>query len=388
VIPLSIPKLSMSGEPVRIVGWLFHDGAQISRGDPVVELETDKSTIELEAPASGILRIGVAAGVDVDVDVVIAHVLVTGVDETDAEPSSDDGLGGSENGVAGDRTQLPTSTPPERLEDAAESRVVASPAARRLAKELGVELETVSGSGPGGRIVAADLTAATAPADEPRRDQGLRKAVVASISASWREIPHVHIGGRLDAEGLVKAYSDANKAHSVTDLLIFALVKAVLEVPTLNGTYQQTPDLSEAVHLSLAVATPDGVTAPTIRNAQSLGLSELSSERERLVEAARAGTLSKRDMGGGTLTLSNLGAFPVDFFAPVISGPQICLVATGRIAQEPAARDGMIGLRHQMWVNVAIDHRAADGEAGGRLLAALERQFAVLGAKSGTQEDR
>ena len=132
------------------------------------------------------------------------------------------------------------------------------------------------------------------------------------------------------------------------------------------------------MHLSLAVATPGGVVAPVLRDAGSLSLAEIARERSRLVEAARAGTLDGRELAGGTITLSNLGAHPVDFFAPVVSGPQVAMVATGRVADRPVAVDGLVGVRPTMWVNVAIDHRAADGEAGGRLLAALERQLAQL----------
>ena len=135
---------------------------------------------------------------------------------------------------------------------------------------------------------------------------------------------------------------------------------------------------SGPVHLSLAVATRDGVVAPVIRDAGSRSLEELAAERARLVAAARDGHVDRRELAGGTITLSNLGAYPVDFFAPVVSGPQIAMVATGRIVEKPVAEDGWIAVRARMWANVAVDHRAADGEAGGRLLAALERQLASL----------
>jgi len=126
------------------------------------------------------------------------------------------------------------------------------------------------------------------------------------------------------------------------------------------------------------VATADGVVAPVLRDAGSLSLVDVARERSRLVEAARQGSLAGHELSGGTCTLSNLGAHPVDFFAPVVSGPQVAMVATGRVTDRPVALDGLVGVRPRMWVNVAIDHRAADGEAGGRLLAALERQIALL----------
>ena len=151
-------------------------------------------------------------------------------------------------------------------------------------------------------------------------------------------------------------------------------------MPELNALRRAdgSVERSQAVHLALAVATASGVVAPVMRDAGSLALGDVARERRRLVEAARQGTLDGRDLAGGTCTLSNLGAYPVDFFAPVVSGPQVAMVATGRIADRPVAVDGLVGVRPTMWVNVAVDHRAADGEAGGRLLAALERQIALL----------
>jgi pyruvate dehydrogenase E2 component (dihydrolipoamide acetyltransferase) len=197
------------------------------------------------------------------------------------------------------------------------------------------------------------------------------------LVASWREIPHVHIGGRIFGDSLIVMRGRSSR-WTITDLLAYALARALVDVPELNGTYSGSSLLSQTVNLSLAVATPRGVVAPTLRNAAALRLVDLSSERRRLVAAAREGRLEKRDLGSGTATFSNLGAFPVDFFAPVITGPQIALIATGRVVPEPVVINEMIALKHRLWANVAIDHRAADGEAGGRLLAALENHIAQL----------
>ena len=163
-------------------------------------------------------------------------------------------------------------------------------------------------------------------------------------------------------------------------MLVVALARASREVPELNGVLRPdgSVERSRPVHLSIAVATAGGVVAPVIRDAESLTLADVARERSRLVEAARQGTLDGHELSGGTCTLSNLGAHPVDFFAPVVSGPQVAMVATGRVTDRPVALDGLLGIRPRMWVNVALDHRAADGEAGGRLLAALERQFTLL----------
>jgi pyruvate dehydrogenase E2 component (dihydrolipoamide acetyltransferase) len=162
---------------------------------------------------------------------------------------------------------------------------------------------------------------------------------------------------------------------TVTDLLILAVARALRDVPELNGTLGKR---AERVHLALAVAAADGIVAPVIRNADELSLAEVVRERTRIVAAARAGASDPHDLAGGTFTLTNLGAYPVDFFAPIVSGPQVAMLATGRLVERPVAVDGMLAVRHRLWANVAVDHRAADGETGARFLAALERRLTEL----------
>lgn len=371
-----VPQLSLSMEEAKVSRWLVADRDAVVAGQPVVEVETDKATVEIESPCAGVLRIVAAEGAVVAVEGVLAEVVTIdasdngqaqhkGVELPPARVSTDDGAAAA---------AAPAGAPHRR------SRPIASPAARRLAREQGVELSALQGSGPGGRIVARDVGprpvnggSATAP------DERLRAAVVANITASWQQIPHVHIGGELAADGVVGARTSTSDA-TVTDLLVVALARALAEVPELNallrpdGSVERRP----TVHLALAVATAGGVVAPVLRDAGTLTPAEVARERRRLVDAARQGALGPADLAGATCTLSNLGAHPVDFFAPVVSGPQVAMVATGRIADRPVVVDGMLGIRPRMWANVAIDHRAADGEAGGRLLAAFERQMALL----------
>ena len=377
---VTLPQLSISMEDGKVGRWLVADGDEVLAGQLLVEVETDKATVEIEAPTAGLVRIVAAEGSVVPVEGVLAELQPAAPGAATA-PSAEPAASAPPS--AGAPVHLPAgngAVVPERR-----AGPIASPAARRLAGEQGVELASLQGTGPGGRIVARDVVGSrdlgepVAPASADR----LRDAVVRNITASWQQIPHVHIGGELVAEGLVQAREApalAGSGATVTDFLILALARALAEVPELNamrrvdGSVERSP----AVHLSLAVATAAGVVAPVIRDAGSRTLEEVVQERRRLVEAARLGTIEGRDLGGGTCTLSNLGAHPVDFFAPVVSGPQVAMVATGRIVDKVVAVDGAIGVRPRMWVNVAIDHRAADGEAGGRLLAALERQIAQL----------
>jgi pyruvate dehydrogenase E2 component (dihydrolipoamide acetyltransferase) len=376
-----VPQLSLSMEEAKVSRWLVENGDAVAAGQLVVEVETDKATVEIEAPAAGRLRIVAGEGEIVAVDGVLAE-LEPAVPEA-AQEARTGGTGAAPTALPV-APALPAPSPAGAVGAPGRSGPIASPAARRLARERGVELASLQGSGPGGRIVARDI--ATGPAADslaaaPGHDR-VRAAVVGNITASWQQIPHVHIGGELTADGLLvaRASMPPEAAVTVTDLLVVALARALADVPELNALRRTdgSVERSQAVHLSIAVTTASGVVAPVLRDAGSLMLGDVARERRRLVEAARQGTLDGRDLAGGTCTLSNLGAHPVDFFAPVVSGPQVAMVATGRIAQRVVAVDGLVGIRPRMWVNVAVDHRAADGEAGGRLLAAFERQLALL----------
>jgi pyruvate dehydrogenase E2 component (dihydrolipoamide acetyltransferase) len=379
---VTVPQLSISMEEAKVSRWLVEDGDTVAAGQLVVEVETDKATVEIEAPVAGLLRIVAGEGAIVAVDGVLAELEPPA---PGAEAVSTDGDGALASASVNPVPPAPSSAPAGVDPEPRRPGPIASPAARRLARERGVELASLRGSGPGGRIVARDIAAGPAAgghAAAPDADDRLRAAVVGNITASWQQIPHVHIGGELAADGVTRARASApsDAAVTVTDLLVLALARALAEVPELNALRRAdgSVERSQAVHLSIAVATPSGVLAPVLRDAGSLTLGDVAQERRRLVEAALQGTLGGRDLAGGTCTLSNLGAHPVDFFAPVVSGPQVAMVATGRVADRPVAVDGLVGVRPTMWVNVAIDHRVADGEAGGRLLAAFERQIALL----------
>jgi len=367
MIPVTLPQLSISMEEGKVLRWLVEDGAEVTAGEPIVEIETDKATVEVEAPAQGRVRIVAAEGETMAVEATIAEIVSGGDDVPSAPTSAAQGAAAPARASA---APIPRSTDGRRH--------TASPAARRIAAELGVDLTQVRGSGPGGRIMAKDLEGTpVSAAARTGPSHGLREAVLANITASWQQIPHIHIGGELDGTGLAEASRTAGEKVTITDLLIVAVARALGDVPELNGTIGKP---ASRVHLALAVATPGGILAPVIRDADRLSLAQVSGERARVVAAARDGSPDPHDLAGGTFTLTNLGGFPVDFFAPVVSGPQVAMLATGRLAERPVAVDGMLAVRHRMWANVAIDHRGADGEAGGRFLAALERRLNELPA--------
>jgi pyruvate dehydrogenase E2 component (dihydrolipoamide acetyltransferase) len=379
MIEVTLPQLSISMEEGKVLRWLVEDGDTVEAGQPIVEIETDKATVEVEAPAEGRVRILASEGAMLAVEATIAEILSGGEDVATSEPAP---------------AAHTAAAPAEPSATAAASstdvrRHTASPAARRIADERGVDLTQVRGSGPDGRIMVKDLEAAPGPAaPQVVAAHGLREAVIANITASWQQIPHIHIGGELDASGLAEAKRAAaalpqGEKVTVTDLLVVAVARALRDVPELNGTLGEP---AARVHLALAVATPGGILAPVIRDADSLSLAEVAGERARVVAGARDGSPDSHDLAGGTFTLTNLGAYPVDFFAPVVSGPQIAMLATGRLVERPVAVSGMLAVGHRIWANVAIDHRGADGEAGGRFLAALEQRLNELPSSMSEKE--
>jgi pyruvate dehydrogenase E2 component (dihydrolipoamide acetyltransferase) len=350
-------------EEGRIVRWLVAEGDRVASGQAIVEIETDKAVAEVEAPAAGTIRRLAQEGAAVAVEAPLAEI----IDEAAPVAAPPSGLAPpTDRPPPADAEMRGRTAPvPSATEAGGERKHRGSPAARRIASERGLDLRQVTGCGPAGRIMARDLQP-LAPAAKP----ALRQAVVAQLKASWRDIPHIHIAGELDGSGLAAAKQSAPVGITITDLLIVATVRALRAVPELNGTLGAP---SQRVHLALAVAMPGGVVAPVIRNAGDLSIEEIARERTRLVTAARAGTPDPRDLAGGTFTLTNLGGLPVDFFAPVVSGPQVATLATGRLTEKPVVTDGKISVAHRIWANIAIDHRGADGIAGGRFLAALER---------------
>jgi pyruvate dehydrogenase E2 component (dihydrolipoamide acetyltransferase) len=366
------PKLGLSLEPGRVVAWHKQPGDDVDQGEPIVDVETDKVTMEVEAPAAGVLLACLAEpGQTVEIGAAIALIGAAGEElpaVTSATSSAAAELPTDPRPSAATLTQQPRLRKPVR----------ASPVARKRARELGVDLAAVAATGPDGRVTAEDVeTYATARSGSQVNP---RAGIAAQVAASW-SAPHINICGELLADGLVRAMQSPRLKStdvSVTDLLVHVVASALREVPELNGTYGPPPTQGTEVHLGLAVASERGVIVPVIHDAHTLDIESIASERRRLSSASRSGSLTGADLVGGTATLSNLGAYPVDLFTPVLFGPQICLVATGRIRRQPVMQEEVLTTEHRIWINACIDHRAADGEAGGRFLAAVQERVASL----------
>jgi pyruvate dehydrogenase E2 component (dihydrolipoyllysine-residue acetyltransferase) len=336
-----MPALGLAQETGKVVRWLKGVGDAVTKGEALLEIETDKVTVELESPATGVLEsIAAAEGTEVPVGQTIAVVAANGV----APPA-----------------------PRER-------RVLASPKARRLAAEQGVDLGTLAGSGPGGAVLAADVPAAEearAPASPVRRLMAERTA------RSWQSVPHFYLRREVDAMRL-RSWQQAARSKpglervSHTDLLVKLVAEALRRHPGVNALWLDgSIVLSERIGIGVAVAFDDGLVVPVVHDADSLSLAQITRRRLDLVEAARSGRLRPDDLERGTFTISNLGMYGVDGFDAIVNAPQAAILAVGRIADRVVPVDGVPVVRPTVQVSVSFDHRAVDGARGARFLETL-----------------
>jgi pyruvate dehydrogenase E2 component (dihydrolipoamide acetyltransferase) len=340
-MPLSVvmPALEMAQDTGKLIAWRKQEGDRVSKGEPLLEIETDKAVVEIEAPGDGVLA-GIKArdGAVVPVGQTIAWLLQPG--ET----------------VPG-----------------AEIRI--SPKARRLAKERGVDLTTIKGSGPDGEIVADDVLGADdvlvgrpfqgrregaeSPALQDTASTAAR-LMAERTTASWTTVPHFFLSRDVDASALVAARSaTADITH--TDRLVWHVARALNKHPRMNGGQPQ-------VNVAIAIATDDAVVTAAIHGADTLSVSEISARRRDLTERARAGRLQPADISGATFTISNLGMYHVDAFTAIIVPPQAGILAVGAIADRVVAIDGQPAVRPMLTLTLSCDHRVVDGARGAAFL--------------------
>ncbi len=344
-----MPALGMAQETGKVLRWLKGDGDAVVQGEPLLEIETDKATVELEAPASGVLaRVTALAGDVVPVGYVIAEIVTPG-----ESPAS----------TAGDSR-----------------RVAASPKARRLARERGVDLSRLSGSGPGGAVRATDILAAPgAPAGAGAQATGLStvwRLMAERTTQSWTTVPHFFLLREVDAARLAAGLEDARKRGEAdityTDMLVKLAALALREHPRLNARWQGGNIVhNDAINIGLAVATEQGLVAPVIPDADRLSLRHIAERRGALVERAQAGKLRPEDLRDGTFTISNLGMYGIDAFTAIINAPQAAILAVGRIADRVVAVDGRPAVRPMIALGLSCDHRVVDGARGAQFLTTL-----------------
>ena len=376
---VTIPKLTITMEGGNVLRWLKEEGKPVAKDEILFELETDKAVTEVPSPAEGILKAILVSEGEVQVGTVVGFV----GDLSDPLPEITTLHSPSESKVASSQP----SPPPARQSAATKQVLRATPAAKRRAKELGIDIASVEATGPEGRITQEDVERAASrfagKGGETTPAGSLRPIIAEHVSLAWRVVPHIHIGGELRADGLRQALEKARRDLaadvSVTDLLLYSVAALLPKFPSLNTVWQDEKPLpQEKVRLAFAVKTERGVVAPVLQFVGPLTLQAVSTERKRLRDAALSRDLRPSDLEGGTFTVTNLGMFPVDFFVPIINYPQSAILATGRIRDRVEFRDGSVENVPSMWVNLAVDHRVADGAEAAEFLRELEMTFDSL----------
>jgi len=362
-VSIVMPALEMAQETGKIISWLKKEGDSIAKGEPIAEIETDKVVLELEAAADGVLAgVTAAPGDVVQVGKTIAWIVAPG-----EKPPAE-----TETSAPAARTMTAAPVAPPVASSATVSRqelpeAKASPKARRMAKELGVDLTNVRGTGPGGTISGEDVEAAAKSVPVPVAAGPVALSPIARLMAerttqSWITAPHFFLVREIDASGLIAAREKHGKAITHTDLLVALVARTLVKHPKMNaswtgGAIQMNPH----VNVSIAIAVKDGVVGAVIPNADTAGLADISKRRQDLAERARAGRLHPPDVTGGTFTISNLGMFGVDAFSAIITPPQAAVLAVGRIADRVVPVNGLIGIRPILTMTLSSDHRVVDG---------------------------
>jgi len=377
-----MPALEMAQETGKLLAWRKKEGDSVSKGEPLLEIETDKAVVEVEAPADGVLAgIRASEGAEIPVGQTIAWIVGPG-----EQPPNDTGpavpaaraTSQSKSEQASTITQGVSSSPPVSTK--------ISPKAKRLAKELAVDIGSLRGSGPGGEILASDVQAAgVIPADSTRNKSiemptTLGRIMAERTTQSWTTVPHFFLTRDVDASGL-KQYRDKiidqiESTNSVrvthTDLLVGLVSRVLLKHPRMNASWSAGGiRLHDHVNMGLAIAVDDGVVAAVIHNAQSASLAEIATQRRDIAERARAGRLRPADIADATFTISNLGMYQVDRFCAIITPPQAAILAVGRIADRVVAVEGEPVVRPIISMTISCDHRVADGARAAMFLSDL-----------------
>jgi pyruvate dehydrogenase E2 component (dihydrolipoamide acetyltransferase) len=404
-IEITMPKLSDTMTEGLFAAWKKSVGDRIERGDIIAEVETDKSVMDLEAFASGILiKILVQGGETVPVGTVLGLIGEAG-ESVDAAPVSKPEPETAEIALPVNEPSRPvTAVPPVEAAHAEPGHEKASPLVRRLAREQGVELEQVTGTGPEGRITREDLeaftgagrggAAASPPEPEPRavvpeaagtvpQPTPMRQAIAATVTRSWQTIPHFSVNVEINMEAcreIVAELKERPVPVGYDALVIKACAVALQEFPLLRAIDPASPD---DINISFAVSLPDGLLMPVIRQCQDMSAAGIDIEVSRLADKCRAGRLTTEELTGGSFSVSNLGMYGVEWFTALIMPGQAGILAVGTVRERPVVQDGgRIVAAATMRVTLTSDHRAVDGAYAASFLAKLrsimEKPVALL----------
>jgi pyruvate dehydrogenase E2 component (dihydrolipoamide acetyltransferase) len=393
---IKLPRLGQGMESGTIVKWLKSEGDNVEKGEPLYELDTDKVTQEVEADASGVLlKIAVAEG-EVEVGKTIAVIGEQGESVEVAEEEQEEGSHArareqerergreaSTNGQSEQVTEIKEPAP------SGNGRIKASPLARRIARERGIDLSNVAGTGPEGRVVAEDVERAAAqgapaqpaaaPAPVPQEVEveqlsSMRKTIARRLTEAW-QAPVFQLGITVDMgralevrQRLVDLHGDGAKP-TVSDLLTKVCAMALMRHRAVNALYKNDAiELHPTANIGIAVAIPKGLVVPVIQGCERKTIAEIAAARAELVDRARSGKLKQGDLDGGTFTISNLGMFGIERFIAVLNPPQVAILAVGSTEEKPVVVDGEVVVRQRMELTLTCDHRAVDGATGAQFL--------------------
>ena len=394
---IKLPRLGQGMESGTIVKWLKSEGDNVEKGEPLYELDTDKVTQEVEADASGVLlKIAVAEG-EVEVGKTIAVIGEQGEAVEVNEDAQEEGSPArareqererGRQASASDTSEAVTQIREPEPASSGNGRIKASPLARRIARERGIELSAVAGTGPDGRVVAEDVeqaaatgapTPAAAPAPIPQDVEveqlsSMRKTIARRLTEAW-QAPVFQLGITVDMgralelrQRLVDLHGDGAKP-TISDLITKVCAAALMRHRAVNALYKgDVIELHPTANIGIAVAIPNGLVVPVIQGCERKTIAELAAARADLVERARAGKLQQVDLDGGTFTISNLGMFGIERFIAVLNPPQAAILAVGSTEEKPVAVAGEVVVRQRMELTLTCDHRAIDGATGAQFL--------------------
>jgi pyruvate dehydrogenase E2 component (dihydrolipoamide acetyltransferase) len=415
-VEILMPALSPTMEEGTLAKWLKAEGDTIAAGDVICEIETDKATMEFEAVDEGVLgKILVADGTaGVKVNQLIGLILEEGEDASALEGYKAGGAAPAPAAAAApEAAPTPVAAAPTPVAaPTGGARVFASPLARRLAAQQGLDLSAIAGSGPKGRIVKHDIdaalkagtgkAAASAPAPAPVAapapakpvalpdaphtalpNSTMRKVIAKRLTESKQTVPHFYLTVDVELDALLALRKDLNdraeglgQAYklSVNDLIIKAVALALKQVPAANASWTDEAIIQWSdVDVSVAVATEGGLITPIVRKADQKGLATISNEMKELAKKARDGKLKPEEFQGGGFTISNLGMYGIREFAAIINPPQGCILAVGAGDQRPVVKDGALAVATVMSCTLSVDHRVVDGAVGAQFMAAFKK---------------
>jgi pyruvate dehydrogenase E2 component (dihydrolipoamide acetyltransferase) len=370
-----MPALEMAQETGKLVAWRKKEGESVSKGEVLLEIETDKAVMEVEALADGILAgVNAQAGAVVPVGKTIAWIVRPGEAPPPEMPSSS-----FQRAIAEPARPAPVAS--VSAEQPVRQNAKISPKARRLAQERGVDFARLRGSGPDGEILASDIVAAAeagkpSSAQSSHQEEGvvppssIGRLMAERTTESWTTVPHFFVVREVDASALVEARNRLGAALQSargvklthTDFLVAILARVLVKHPRLNASWTGAGiRLNPEVNIAIAMAVDDGVVAAVVRSAQHTKLAEIALQRRELTDRARAGRLRPSDIAGATFTVSNLGMYQVDAFSAIISPPQAAILAVGCIADRVVPVEGKPAIRPMMTLTISCDHRVVDG---------------------------